>query len=121
MIEDVAEYITNKVYPTPSEDSVGMKSAVSGLLDILMLNAGIVLATYCISTSLSILSILLTGASSFFIYKIIRKIYIDIRTDPGASIDLASAEFSKIVGVLTDGGWNYLTWGFSQLTNYRSQ
>jgi Ni,Fe-hydrogenase I cytochrome b subunit len=117
-VEAVADYIVNKVYPVPSSSARrGMKLAVSSVINILRLNTGIVLSTYCMSTSLNILALLLTGASGFFIYKIIRKIYIDIRTarpETGVTTDIANDEFSKIIGIIYGsfrGYWNFVLAG----------
>lgn len=117
-VEIAANYITNKVYPEDRDrDRAGMKLAVSRLLDILLLNTGIVLSTYCMSTSLSILSLIVTGSSGFFIYKIVRKIYIDIRTDAatGVTESTASDEFSKIMGAVGGSCWVYMAWVIRQL------
>lgn len=124
LLDKVAEYLTNKVYSQRQThdnaiDRKGMKASVLRILDILLLNAGIVVSTYCMSSSLSILSLVLTGASSAFIYRTIRKIYIDIRVDMAPELDSdqaplvaqrqkASDEFAKMINSVGGDSWNYL-------------
>ena len=116
-VEAAANYVTDKVYPDHGEDHRGMKLAVSRLLDIILLNAGIVVSTYCMSASLSLLALLMTGSSGFFVYKIVRKIYVDIRTDVAAGItpEKASYEFVQIMNLATGTCWRYAAWGASQM------
>lgn len=109
-IQKVASYIAYRVYaPTPTsgwrsdpfrEQREDMRNAVIQLLNILSLNAGVTVCVYFLSTSLSLMSILITGTSSYFIYNMIRKIYIDIRRNRTFSAAQATEEFDKTIGLL---------------------
>jgi len=116
-IENVAGYVTNKVYEQESSEHKSMKVAVSRLLEILLLNTGIMLSTYFISASLSILSIMMTCGSSYMIYNIIKKIYRDLRVDDENDItsEMADREFSKIVSQFTNTSWEYSMLGLSHV------
>lgn len=111
-INTLANFITHKVYPGRDPRRDGMKLAVNRLLNILVLNTGIVAATFCISTSISPISIGLSGASCFLIYRLVRKIYIDVRADTGTSAAVAEQEFDEISKAIREIGWKYCTMGF---------
>jgi len=116
-------YIVDQIYPPPPanmwrkgrdpyiEQREDMYLAITQLLDILLLNAGITVSAYFLSTSLSLLSMIMTGASSYFIYSMIRKIYIDLRQARDATVTVVQAteEFNKIVGLLGSSCYTYIT------------
>jgi len=120
-IQKVVSYIVDQIYPpTPAnswrrvrdplqDQRQGMHLAVTRLLNILLLNVGITVSTYFLSTSLSLMSILMTGTSSYFIYTMIRKIYIDVRAtrDGAVSIEQATEEYDKMVGLLGSSCYSY--------------
>lgn len=121
-IENAARYITKKVHYDPeSHEYKGMKIAVGRLLEILVLNAGIMVSTYFISISLSILSLVMTGASAYVIYSIIKKIYRDLRVDAeaGVTAETADSEFNRIIGLVSSAGWDYTMIGFTHLQMIR--
>jgi arginine exporter protein ArgO len=120
-ITKATRYIVDQIYPPPPasgwrkerdpyiKQRADMHLAITQLLDILLLNAGITVSTYFLSTSLSLLSIIMTGTSSYFIYSMIRKIYIDLRTTRDGAVTVAQAaeEFNKIVGLLGSSCYTY--------------
>lgn len=113
-IDQLAQYITDKV-AGESKESKGMKLAISRLLDILLLSAGMLASTYFMSASLSIISLAVTGASSYFIYSMIRKIYIDIRVDTDVDYAQASFEFRQIIRLFTGSVYYYASAGIMNL------
>lgn len=117
-IDKAATYLTDKIYSDrDSQAHKGMKMAVGRLLEVLLLNTGIMVSTYFITASLSILSLVMTGVSSYAIYSIIKKIYRDLRVDPenNVTVETADSEFSSLMGLCTSTGWDYTMIGLSQL------
>ena len=109
-LEKAADWIAHSVYPAGSDDAKGMKLALIKVFNVLLLSMGVIASTYAMSTTLSVISLLFTGASSLFLYMCIRKTYITMRTDKGdVSPDKAKEEFSRIIGIVSSNGIQYVT------------
>lgn len=117
-IEKTATNITKYMYANiNSDEHKGMKHAVSRLLEILILNVGLIISLYFISASLSILSLFITGISSCVIYSIIKKLYRDLRVEGTYSTtsNRADIEFNSIISLITSSSWQYVIMGIAHI------